>query len=371
MNNNSAIRGLISSLVIPIAAVVVSFTIGGILIALVDVDPIEAYKAFLYGVFGSRVNIGNVLSVATPLMLTGLGIAFAAQCSVFNIGAEGQLYLGAVFATWVGLRFNELPSWILLPLVILAGFIGGGIWGVIPGYLKAKYSINEIVLTVMLSEIAIRLVSWLTRGPMLDPQSYGIPQSPQLGEAARLPLLMQGTRLHSGLLIALLCVVVVAIILNKTSFGFRVRAVGFNARAAQYAGMSIVSSVSLAMLISGGLAGIAGAIEVAGVHYRLMDGISPGYGFTGIVVSLLGRRNPFGVAVSAILFSALQAGADAMQRKVAVPVHLAQVIQGMTILLVIVFEYLTSYHVKNFVNFVRQKVRRDKPIEPVTRMNVP
>lgn len=369
MNQNSAIKGIVSSLVIPFAAIIVSFAIGGILIAMVGVNPIEAYKAFFYGIFGNRVNIGNVLSVATPLMLTGLGIAFAAKCSTFNIGAEGQLYIGAIFATWVGIKFGSLPIGILLPLIILAGFVGGGLWGFVPGYLKAKYSVNEIVLTVMMTEIAIQLVSWLTRGPMLDPLSFGLPQSAQLADAARLPLLMKGTRLHSGFLIALSCVFIINIILTRTSFGFRVRAVGYNSRSAQYAGMNVVSSITMAMLISGGLAGIAGAIEVAGVHYRLMDGISPGYGYTGIVVSLLGKGNPFGVAISAILFSALQSGADAMQRRVAVPIHLAQVIQGLTIMLVIIGEYLNSYQMQRVVNFLKEKFGRAEKIESTSRVN--
>jgi simple sugar transport system permease protein len=371
VNTKSAIRGIISSLVIPMAAVMISFAVGGFLIAMVGVDPVEAYKAFLYGIVGNKVNIGNVLSVATPLMLTGLGIAFAAKCSAFNIGAEGQLYFGAIFATWVGVRFSDLPTVVLLPLIILAGFIGGGLWGVIPGILKAKYSVNEIVMTVMLSEIAIQIVSWLVRGPMLDPQSFGLPQSAQFVEAARLPLLMKGTRLHAGLIIALLAVVVVYILLTRTSLGFRVQAVGMNAQAAEYAGMSIVSSVTLAMLISGGLAGIAGAIGVAGVHYRLMDGISPGYGFTGIVVSLLGKGHPFGVGVSAILFSALQAGADAMQRRVAVPVHLAQVIQAMTIMLVIIGEYLNSYQAERIVRFFKQRFGRAGKVETASTVNTP
>lgn len=369
MNTNSAIRGIVSSLVIPLAALMISFTVGGILIAMVGVDPVEAYKAFFYGIVGSRVNIGNVLSVATPLMLTGLGISFAAKCSVFNIGAEGQLYLGAVFATWTALRFGELPAPVLIPLILLAGFLGGGLWGVIPGVLKARYSVNEIVMTVMLSEIAIQLVSWLVRGPMLDPESHGLPQSAQLLEAARFPLLMRGTRLHAGLLIAILCVFIIYIILTRTTFGFRVRAVGLNAKSAQYAGMSIVTSITLAMLISGGLAGIAGAIEVAGVHYRLMDGISPGYGFTGIVVSLLGKGQPFGVGISAILFSALQAGADAMQRRVAVPVHLAQVIQGLTIMLVIIGEYLNTYQMNRIVRTLKQWFGRSEKIETAANVD--
>jgi len=221
-----------------------------------------------------------------------------------------------------------------------------------------------------LSEIAIQLVSWLMRGPMLDPLSYGLPQTAQLGEAARLPLLLKGTRLHSGLLIALACAFVVYIILTKTTFGFRVRAVGFNSQAARYAGMNMVSSIALAMLISGGLAGIAGAIEISGVHYRMMDGISPGYGFTGIVVSLLGKRHPFGVVVSAILFSALQAGADAMQRKVAVPVHLATVIQGLTILLVIVGEYMTTFQLKKIHGFIRNKFNRAERVTPASQVEI-
>jgi len=350
------IRRLISALIIPALAVIVAFFIGGILIALVDVNPIEAFQSFIYGAFGNKVNIGNVLSVATPLMLCGLGIAFATQCSVFNIGAEGQLYIGAIFATWIGLRLSGQPAYVLLPLILLAGFIGGGIWGFIPGYLKAKYSVNEIVLTVMLSEIAIQIVSWVTRGPMLDPDSFGIPQTAMLSEAARFPLLLQGTRLHTGLIVALLSSVVMYILLWKTTFGFRVRAVGFNQFAARYVGMGEISSVSISMLISGGLAGMAGAIEVAGVHYRLMDGISPGFGYTAIVVSLLGKRHPFGVVVAAILFSALQSGADAMQRAVGVPVHLASIIQAMTILLVIIFEYWNTYHFRNFRKSVSERL---------------
>ena len=356
MQRIAALRNLLTALAIPVVAVLVSFTLGGFLITLVGVEPLEAFQAFLYGAFGNKVNIGNVLSVATPLLLCGLGIAFAAQCSVFNIGAEGQLYVGAIFAIWVGLRFSGLPGYLLIPLVLLAGFIGGGIWGFIPGFLKARYSVNEIVLTVMLTEIAIQIVSWVTRGPMLDPEGFGIPQTAMLPEAGQLPLLLKGTRLHTGIIVALLASVVIYILLWKTTFGFKVRAVGFNPFASRYAGMGIISSVSISMLISGGLAGVAGAIEVAGVHYRLMDGISPGYGFTAIVVSLLGKRHPFGVVVSAILFSALRTGADAMQRKVAVPVHLALIIQAMTILLVIAFEYLNSYHLHLIRRAVSQKL---------------
>ena len=368
MQLKSTIRGFLGALALPAAALLVSFVFAAFLITLVDVDPLEAFEAFIYGIAGNRVNIGNVLSVATPLMLCGLGIAFAAQASVFNIGAEGQLYVGAIFAIAAGIRFGDQPAFILLPLIFLAGFVGGGIWGFIPGVLKAKYSVNEIVMTVMLTEIAIHLVSWVTRGPMLDPEGYGLPQTAMLPEAGHIPLLMKGTRLHGGLLIALVSSVVLYILLYKTTFGYRVRAVGFNAFASRYAGMGVISSVSLSMLISGGLAGVAGAIEVAGVHYRLMDGISPGYGFTALVVSLLGKRHPFGVVLSAILFSALQAGADAMQRKVAVPVHLALIIQAMTILLVIVFEYVKIYHLHLARDYVVRLFRGSNNDETVVEV---
>lgn len=366
MKLKQSIRNFLTSLAIPVIAVVLSFLIAAVLIALVDVNPLEAFKAFLFGVVGNKVNIGNVLSVATPLMLCGLGIAFAAQCSVFNIGAEGQLYIGAIFGIWVGLLFSSQPSYILIPLILIAGFIGGGIWGFIPGILKAKYSVNEIVLTVMLTEIAIQIVSWVTRGPLLDPQSFGIPQTAMLSDAGKLPLLIKGTRLHAGIIVAVLCAGIMYLVLWKTTFGFKVRAVGFNPSASRYAGMGVVSSVSLAMLISGGLAGVAGAIEVSGVHYRLMDGISPSYGFTALIVSLLGKGHPLGVVISAILFSALQSGADAMQRKVAVPVHLALIIQALTILLVIIGEYYNSYHLHKFRQTIREKLGISKPKDPVT-----
>jgi len=346
------------SVLIRVAAVLVSFLIGSILIMTVGVDPIEAYQVFLYGAFGSRVNLANTLSVATPLMLAGLGIAFAARGSAFNIGAEGQLYIGAIFATWVGLRLGNLPATLLIPAILTAGFVGGGMWGAVPGFLKAKYGINEIVLTVMLTEIAIQIVSWVIRGPMLDPHSFGIPQSAALSEFGRLPLLLSGTRLHTGLLVGLAAGVILYFLLFKTTFGFRVRAVGHNPRAAGYAGMKVASTITLSMLISGGLAGIAGAIEVAGVHYRLMDDISPGYGWTAIVVSLLGKRHPLGVVVSAILFAALMGGTDAMQRRVAVPVHLAQIIQAMTILFVIIGDYLSTYGVSDIGERLTRLFRR-------------
>jgi general nucleoside transport system permease protein len=368
MTEQTRVRRLLAGMVIPVCALMVALAVGGALIALVGVSPIEAYKAFFYGIFGNRVNIGNVLSVATPLILCGLGIAFAAQCSVFNIGAEGQLYIGAIFAVVAGLIFKNLPAVALLPIVLLASFLGGGLWGLIPGYLKARYSVNEIVLTVMLSQIAVQLVSWVTRGPMLDPESHGIPQTAQVPEAARLPLLMHGTRLHAGLLIALACAVVTYLVLTRTTFGFRVRAVGFNRLAARYAGIGMVSSISLAMTISGGLAGLAGGIEVAGVQYRLLDGISPGYGFTAIAVSLLADRHPLGVVVSALLFSGLQAGADAMQRRVAVPVTLAMVIQALAVLFLIIGQYLSQHRWPQARQAFMQRFAARLPANPDTKV---
>jgi len=233
----------------------------------------------------------------------------------------------------------------------------------IPGILRAKYSVNEIVLTVMMSEIAIQIVSWVIRNPMLDPGGYGIPQTPMLSDSGKIPLLIKGTRLHAGLLVALAASVVMYFILYKTTFGLKVRAVGFNPSASRYAGMNVIASIALSMVISGGLAGIAGAIEVAGVHYRLLDGISAGYGFTGLVVSLLGKRHPLGVVVSAILFSALQSGADAMQRKVAVPVHLANIIQALTIMLVIVGEYINSFHLQKLRRAFTDSLGFSRPVE--------
>lgn len=258
------------------------------------------------------------------------------------MGGEGQLQFGALGAVLVGLSFPCLPRIILLPLLLAGGFAFGAAYGLIPGYLKAKRGVNEVVLTLMLNEIAIQLNSWVVRGPLREPQGL-LPQTAMIGQGARLPQLLPGTRAHYGLLVALAAAGAFWFLLRHTTVGFRLRAVGANAAAARFAGIDVSRTMVLAMALAGGVAGLAGACEVGGIHYRLLDGISPGYGYTGITVALLGRKDPVGVGVAAFFLAVLLSGAGAMQRGVGLPISIASLVQAVIILFVLGTERFTAF----------------------------
>jgi len=333
-------RNLVNNVVIPLAAVLLSLVVGAFLIMLVQVNPLDAYGALAKGALGTVRAVTQVALRSVPLLLIGLGLLLAFRCKVWNIGAEGQFFMGALAATWVGLSFGSWPAWVVLPAMLVAAGLAGAAWGAIPGLLKARRGTSEIVTSLLLNYVAILFVSYLVRLPMKDPQYY-LPQSAPLGDAATL-FLIPGTRLHAGLLIALVCVPLVYLVLWKTPFGYRLRVVGANPTAARYAGIDVAAHVVAAMVLSGGLAGVAGMIEVAGVHHRLMTGISPGFGYTGIVVALLGRLHPIGVLLAAYFFSSLTIGADSMQRVVGLPVALTDIIQALVVLFVLASDYVTQ-----------------------------
>jgi simple sugar transport system permease protein len=258
------------------------------------------------------------------------------------VGAEGQIYMGALAATWVGLALAGLPNWVHLPLSLLAGAIGGALWASIPGFLKAYRRVNEVIVSLMLNYIAILFVSWLVHGPMQEVGGF-MPQTPRVAPAAQLPLLMPPLRLHAGVLLALGAAVLVYFMLFRMSLGYRIRAVGANPSAARLGGIEVNRSIVLVMLLSGALTGLAGANEVLGFHYRLLDGISPGYGFTAMVVALLGKLHPLGAVAAAYLFASLNVGADMMQRIVRVPIALSYVIQALVVLCLLGTELLLEY----------------------------
>jgi general nucleoside transport system permease protein len=320
------------------AALVVS----AIPVSLVGVNPLAAYGAMLAGAFGSVDGLVDVIMRATPLLLTALGTAVAFRGGQWNIGVEGQIYFGALGATLVGLSLGGLPAWLHLPLACLGGFVGGALWAFLPGVLKARRGMNEIISTLMLNYIAVFIIRYLVKGPLQGASAF-MPQTAVIAKTAQLPLLMPPWRLHAGTLLALLMAAVVYVLLERTSLGYNFRAVGFNGRAARYGGIRIAASIVLIMLISGGLSGLAGSNEVLGYHFRLFDGISPGYGFTGIIVALLGRLNPLGIIASSILFSGLIVGANEMQRVVGVPTAIAGIIQGTVVLFVLGTEILLDY----------------------------
>jgi simple sugar transport system permease protein len=331
--------------VMPVLAVLLALLFGAIMLLMLGVNPLEAYAAMISGVFGSVSGVTQALVKATPLLLVGLGICIAFRASVINIGAEGQIILGALMGTWFSLTFDTLPGWLLIPATILVGFLAGAAWGFVPGILKARFKVNEILSTVMLNAIALQLMNLLIRGPLIDPA--GVTAGTYLAQSERLPQqvwlarLVPQTLLHSGLLIAILLAFVVYIFLWRTTIGYRIRAVGLNPDASRYAGVSVPFNQALSLTLAGGFAGLAGVIEVIGVQHRLLEGITSGYGFSGIVAALFGGLHPIGLIPASFLFGGLLVGADKMQRAVQVPSALIDAILGLIVLFVVGSAYLS------------------------------
>jgi simple sugar transport system permease protein len=330
---------------------VLALLIGAVLLLLLGENPLEAYWVMFSGAFGSVNGLASTLVTATPLLLVALGICISFRGGVINIGAEGQLIAGALGATAMALAFSSWPGWVLLPLTLLAGVLAGGVWGGIAGVLKARLNVNEILSTVMLNAIALQLMNFLLSGPMLDPAQIAagtnIPQSDALPEQVWLTRLIPRSLLHSGAILAVVLAVLVYLLLWRTTVGYRIRAVGLNPSAARYAGMNVPFYLALALILGGAFAGLAGAVEVTGVHHRIMEGISGGYGFSGIVAALFGKLHPLGAIPASFLFGGLLVGADKMQRAIQVPSSLVVVINGLVVMFVVASDI-----------FVRRRARR-------------
>lgn len=277
----------------------------------------------------TRAGLMEALLRTIPLTIMGLGIALAFRARIFNIGMDGQLIAGSVLAVALAPLLPANPVGMLL--FLLAGFVGGAFWGGIAGVIRARFGGNEIIATIMLNYVAIQLLSWLVRGPMQEKMRI-IPRTDAIDGALRLPLLFDGTRIHLGLLVALLATIVVAVALARSRFGFRVDVVGANEFAARYAGMDPRLVAGLVLVLSGALAGLAGTVEVAGVYGRLQEGFAPGFGIAAIAVALVARLNPVWVPLSAFLFSLLYVGLGALARNGVVPAPLINIIEGVIIL---------------------------------------
>lgn len=338
----SRLSGLFDAL-LPLLATLAALAVGAVMLFVLGANPLEAYGALWEGAFGSTNAFAETLVKATPLLLVALGICISFRGDVINIGGEGQMIVGAILATWVGLSFTGLPGWLVILMAMLAGFIGGGIWGGIPGFLKAYFNVNEILSTVMMNAIAVQLMNFLLRGPMIDPSqaqlASKIPQTARLPEAFRLPR-WAPTRLHLGALIAVILAVLVYILLWRTTLGYRIRAVGQNPHASRYAGINVKRHIVLALLLSGAFAGLAGMIQVYGVNYRMItDGSASGFtgsaGFNGIVAALFGQLHPIWSIPASVLFGALLVGANSMQRVVQVPSALVIALNGLVVVFVV------------------------------------
>ncbi len=333
-----------------IGSVVAAFIISGILLSVIGGDPIRVGKFFFEATFGSWAAISDTLVKATPLILVGLACAVAFKMKLWNIGAEGQYYIGAFAASLVilvPLVTPTTPKWIVLGAMMVMGMIGGAVWGFFPGFLKARYHVNEIITTLMLNYVAILwnnfwiFNKWSDAGFQMTPTFEKAAWLPRLTDYARDYSGFSGMTLHFGFIIALVAVVVVWWILERSRWGYEIKLIGDNPHAAEYAGLNIKRNIILVMMFSGALAGLAGMVEVTGVVHRLQERISPGYGFTGIIIAWLAKLNPFAIVIVSILFGALIVAGREIQ-----PSGLSQLLQGIILFMVISSDVLLRYSIR-------------------------
>ncbi len=336
----SSIKSGMNAMLVPILAVFTALVIGGLVIAAAGGDPFAAYLGLFQGAFGTANALSETAVWATPYIFAGLAVALAFKGGMFNIGGEGQLAFGAVAAAWVGYALPgvlgvNLPAIIHIPLAVGAGVLAGGIWGAIPGWLKARFGVHEVINTIMMNYIALNLVSYLLNGPMKDPNPVNVSaRTPQILASARIPPIFPDLRVHWGFILALFVALFIWWLLWKTTLGFEIRTTGTNPEAARYSGVSVRRIIVWTMTLSGALAGLAGAIEVTALNYRHELGFSTGYGFDAIAIALLGKGHPFGVVIAAILFAAMRNGATRMQFLTQIPVDVISVIQALILLFV-------------------------------------
>ncbi|UJF32704.1 ABC transporter permease [Paenibacillus hexagrammi] len=326
---------------IPIASVVLALLFCALFLAWNGMNPLIVYSKMFQGAFGSKYGWSETLVKAIPLLLCGIGVAVAYRIHVWNIGAEGQFVAGAIAATAVTVYAPGLPGSIAIPLMLVAGIAAGALWGLLTAIPKVYFQVNELITSLMLNYIALSVLDFVVFGPWKDPKGFNFPGTPMFTPGEQL-LTFFGTRVHLGLIYGLLAVLLFAFIVYRTKWGYEWKLLGSNPHAAEYAGIRIKKHVLLVMLISGGVAGLAGMCEVSGVAHRLLYGISPGYGYTAIIVACLAKLNPFGMILSSILFGGLLVGGYSVQ-SIGLPPSMSLMLQGAILFFVIGGEQLSRY----------------------------
>jgi len=358
-----------SGAVVPVISVVLAVVVGGLVVLVTGHNPVNAYWQLLLGAFGSRYSISETIIAAIPLMLAGLAVAFAFRAGLFNIGAEGQIFVGALLSAYVGYKVNA-PGIVLIPLALGAGALAGGLWGALAGVLKAWRGAHEVITTMMLNYTAIALSQYLLEsspsgkpGPMAQTFQPGNPETPPMN--TQLPIiipdsLVHNGRLHAGLFVALAAGGLFYFILWRTSLGYKIRAVGLNQKAAAYAGINVGWTISISMFIAGAFAGLAGMVSTFGLApYQLTDSFSPGYGFDAIAVALLGKNTVLGVIAASVLFGAFEYGGGIMQANTGISSRLIVILQGLVILFIgadALVRYLAQRGVVRLPRWQRQEV---------------
>jgi simple sugar transport system permease protein len=325
-------RFFTGKLFISFGSLILAFLAGALLLLISGYNPVAAYGAMIWGALGSIDQIADTLGIATPLILCGIAVAIAMAGGVINIGCEGQLYIGAMAASLAGIFVPPLPPILMVPFCLAAGMAGGGLWAGLAGYLKNKTNANEVVLTIMLNYIAIFLtdyiVTWWVKAPGM------VVKTPNIKVQAILPALYPHSRFTVGFLVALAAVALIHVLLKHSALGFEVQAMGSNIHAARTAGIPVSRRFLTVMVISGALAGLAGGVEILGVHKYFIKGFSPGYGYDGLAIAVLGQNNPLGVFAAAVLYGALRSGAQIMDRTTRIPKDFVVVMQALVIIFV-------------------------------------
>lgn len=325
------------SILLPLVSIVLAFAIVIILLILLGKDPLIALVAMWKGAFGSKYAFYETVVKATPLMLAGLGVGIASKAKLWNIGGDGQIAMGAFAASWLALSYPGLPKIIMIPGMILLGFLAGGIWSMIAALPRAFFGINEIITTMMFNFIASFWIAYLVQGPWKDPKMVAFPLSAPFSNAAFLPT-FGDTRIHLGLVFAIIAAILISILLNRTRWGFELRVIGTSKSAARYSGMNVTRNILIVMLLSGGLAGLAGMAEVTGIFHRLQTGIASGVGFSAFIVIFLARGNPFGIIVTSILLGGLMTGATSAQT-VGVSTQIGDMLQGLILFFILASDF--------------------------------
>lgn len=332
------------SIIIPIVSIILALVVGAILLLFTGHNPIEVYSVMIKGAFGSKYGISETAVKAIPLILTGLGVSIAFRMKLWNIGAEGQLYMGAWAASYVALFMPGVPDGLVIPTMLLFGFLAGAFWGLLPAIPRALLDVNETITTLLLNYVAILWVAYFVYGPWRDPSGFNFPLTAPFAEAAKLSRLFD-TRVHMGIVIALVLVLLIYFLLKKTKWGYEVRVIGESQNAARYAGMNIKRNIMVVLALSGGIAGIAGMVEAAGLTHRLLPHMSPGYGYTAIIIAWLARLNPFAIVGVSFLFGGLLVGGYSVQ-SIGLPLTTSHMIQGLILFFVLGGEVFYKYRIK-------------------------
>lgn len=328
---------------IRLGGIFVALVLGAIFLIFSGHAPLDVYFTMIDGAFGSAYGINETIVKTIPLVIAALAVSIAFKMKLWNIGAEGQIYAGGIMASGVALSFGDLPSGILIPIMMIAAFLGGALWASVPSIARAFWGTNETITTLMMNYVGILWTDYLVFGPWKDPKGFNFPITAEFSESAFLPT-FGNTRVHMGIVVAILGAFVIYIFLNKTVWGYEIRVAGESSEVAKYAGMNVKKNIILALMVSGGIAGVAGMTEVTGVIHRLQSNFSPGYGYSAIIIAWLSRLNPIAAIFVSFLFGGLIVGGYAVQTS-GLPASIALMLQGLILFCVLGAEFFTQYRV--------------------------